>query len=239
MGDTGESRGLPMARVTRAGGAGLLALTLWLPGAAMVKAEAGASPATLLAPEAGRVLVAAPSLPDANFSHTVVLLLDYGEHGAMGVVVNRRSQVPLRAVLPRVDELAAREDEVFLGGPVGRERLLVLVRDPRPTATMRHLFGALYASGSLEVLRTAILEQWEFRAYAGYAGWAAGQLEAEIARGDWWVDVADEAQVFDRAPSRMWQRLNRRHAGTWVRAPAQPVVQARDGFPQAAPRWCA
>ena len=57
----------------------------------------------------------------------------------------------------------------------------------------------------------------ELHAYAGYAGWAPGQLEAEIARGDWIVTPADAESVFDAPPGEVWRDLMRRNAGRWVR----------------------
>jgi putative transcriptional regulator len=174
---------------------------------------------------AGRLLVASRRLVDPNFAETVILVVAHGPAGAMGLVVNRPTRVPLSVLLPDVEELRGRSDTVFAGGPVdvGRVFLLVRSREPPPGAT--RVFGDTYASGSVQDLRRALGESQSasrFHVYVGYAGWGAGQLEAEVARGDWHVAPADAETVFEREPSRVWTDAVARWEGQWTRTPGPP-----------------
>ena len=168
---------------------------------------------------AGRFLVAARRLRDPNFVETVVLLVDYDESGALGLIVNRPTEVRLAGMLPALEELRDREDAVFIGGPVARNRLVLLFRSPAPRERSSLVVDGVYASSDLEVLRTLAGEDVPFRAYVGYSGWAPGQLDAEVLRGDWHVAPADANSVFDPAPLQLWRTLIRRSVGQWARAP--------------------
>lgn len=176
-------------------------------------------------PAKGRLLVASRSLGDSNFAETVILLLNYDARGgAMGVVINRGTKVRLATVLPQVEELRARPDRVFLGGPVGGNLMLLLIRSPQHPKPSQRVFGDVYASGSVAVLRGAIGEKAKsgrLRAYAGYAGWGGGQLEHEIDRGDWHVTAADTATIFDTPTEEIWPKLIERFSGEWTRSRGQ------------------
>jgi putative transcriptional regulator len=168
----------------------------------------------------GRLLVASRQLQDPNFMETVILLLESGPSGAIGVVVNRPSELELRTVLPGVKGLSDRSDTVFLGGPVERFQLLLLVRASAPPKDSMRVFQDVFVTASLDALHRAAEETGQsvrFRLFAGYAGWASGQLESEIARGDWLVLPADAERVFASAPERIWSELVERDSGRWVR----------------------
>jgi putative transcriptional regulator len=165
------------------------------------------------------MLVATRQLLDPNFAEAVVLLLESGAEGAVGVVVNRPSKLELRSVLPDVKGLSQRRDTVFLGGPVEKGQLLLLVRSPSPPQQSVRVFRDVFVTASLDALNRAAAESPgdpRFRLFAGYAGWGAGQLEVEIARGDWIVLPGDVEQVFAPAPERIWESLVERE-GRWVR----------------------
>lgn len=168
----------------------------------------------------GKLLVASRQLRDPNFAESVVLLVSYGPGGAMGVVINRPTKVPLASVLPGVKELRGRKETLYVGGPVAKHQMVLLVRSPTKPDDSTPVFGNVYATASLAALRQAISDKAskaEFHAYAGYAGWAPGQLEAEVARGDWHIIAADAKTVFDQPPSDIWPELIRRLEGQWAR----------------------
>jgi putative transcriptional regulator len=178
-------------------------------------------------PAKGRFLVASRSLADLNFSETVVLLLAYEPTGAMGVIINRPADVRLRSVLRDVEELRDRPDPVYLGGPVAGNLLLVLIRAARQPESSEPIFEGVYVSGSRAALRKALGKAGKrnrVRGYAGHAGWGPGQLDHEIARGDWHVAAADAAMVFDMTASAIWPKLIQRFSGEWTRreAPTEP-----------------
>jgi putative transcriptional regulator len=166
----------------------------------------------------GRFLVATRSLRDPTFAEAVVLLVDYDEHGALGVVVNRPTDLPLNDALPQIKELRKRKDRVHLGGPVARDRMVLLLRARKAPPDSVLVFDTVYASGSLAALRDGVSHGNGVRAYAGYAGWGSGQLAAEVARGDWLIGPADSKSIFDEPPADMWRRLLERFGGDWASA---------------------
>ena len=173
-------------------------------------------------PGRGMFLLAAPGLSDPRFARTVILLLEYDETGALGLVVNRPTEIALSDALS--DPLPGAEGHaVFYGGPVEHRRLIALLRSPDAVGDAQHVVGDVYASGSLDTLRQTLDRDRDGGAvdvhtYLGYAGWSPGQLDAEIARGDWVVTPADAGSIFDTPPHRVWHDLMRRNAGRWVRA---------------------
>jgi len=171
----------------------------------------------------GKFLVANRSLRDPTFVETVVLLVDYDDHGALGVVVNRPTGVPLTAALPEVKELRRRKDPIFLGGPVARDRMVLLLRATAAPPESVQVFDQVYATGSLSALRRSLGHGESVRAYAGYAGWGPGQLDTEVDRGDWLIGPADSKAIFDDPPDDVWSRFVERFSGNWADA-APPLL---------------
>lgn len=155
------------------------------------------------------LLVAVPQLIDPNFRQAVVLLLESGDEGAFGVVVNHESPL-LLADLCRdhdIEYLGAPDKRVRRGGPVQPEQGLVLsdgsidVKDPES----RPVLDGLHVSASQTTLgRLCGRSGHRFHCYAGYAGWAPGQLEREIREGSWIMAPIDPGMVLDGDPDAMW-----------------------------------
>ncbi len=183
----------------------------------------------MIPPAKGQLLIASRNLHDPNFAQTVVLLLSYEPRGAMGIVINRPTDLQLATALPDLAELHGRTDRLFSGGPVGINVMLLLVRSRKRPESSEQIFGDVYASGRLKTLRQALRRKGKterVRAYAGYAGWGPGQLDQEIGRGDWFVTDADAATVFDMPPPDIWPKLIHRFSGEWTRA-TQLLTAAR------------
>lgn len=185
--------------------------------------------------EAGGLLVATPSLVDPNFAHTVVLVLDHDEDGTLGVVLNRPSPVPVSEVLPGWDEVLCGPGVIFQGGPVATDSALAVAGlrndgggggDEDPVG-FRRLFGRtgiIDLDTPAEILVPAL---GRMRVFAGYAGWGAGQLEAEVEEGSWYVLPAEPSDLFADTPERLWSRVLRRQPGelAWVStAPLDPTM---------------
>lgn len=197
--------------------AALLAVAL-LPPAPAPAADTGPRASARLAK--GKFLVASRTLLDPNFSRTVILLVDYDrDGGAIGVIVNRPTEVALVDALPEVRELRARKDVVYLGGPVALDRMLLLVRTRNQPPQSLRVFDRVFASGSLDALRRSMKRGDAIRAYAGYAGWGPGQLDMEVNRGDWFIGPADSDAVFSERPTDVWDRLVDRFSGDWAALP--------------------
>lgn len=166
----------------------------------------------------GKLLVAARGLPDPNFSDTVVLLAELTDEGAMGVIVNRTTDVPIERFVPEMAE-GTNPQTAFVGGPVQPRGAVALLRSSKAERDSRHVFADVYLVNTRETLEALIrigTGPGRFRVYLGYAGWGAGQLQDETARGSWHVLDGDAAIVFDRDPDTLWQRLIRRTGGLSV-----------------------
>jgi putative transcriptional regulator len=167
----------------------------------------------------GKFLVADRRLMDPNFGETVVLLIRYGQDGAMGLVINRPLRVKLSTVFPDVKELEQSKETLFMGGPVEPGGILLLARSVTVPEDSMPVFGDVYLSSSRKVLRRLIKKPEKderFRIYAGYAGWAPQQLESEYERGDWHVLEADVETLFHRKASEIWPMLIQRVSANWV-----------------------
>jgi putative transcriptional regulator len=189
--------------------------------AATDDAPAPRAPAARLA--RGVLLIADESLVDPNFRESVVLLLEHGPGGSLGVIVNRPTDVALSTVMPDVEELRRADPKAFLGGPVARDRMILLVRGASaPDGSARVLDDVWITPGvdGLRALAKDPAQDGRHRAYIGHAGWGAGQLEGELARGDWHVTAASAARVFTSTPERLWHELLETTRGRWVHAPA-------------------
>ena len=189
-------------------------------------------------PAAGDVLVASILLGDGVFNRTVVLVLDYDEDGALGVILNEISQTRLDAVLPDWVGVVSKPQLLFHGGPVSPNGAICLASvasaDEEPPG-WRKLFdsahapsggpvsvGLLHLDTPIEIVTGAYRD---LRIFAGYSGWAAGQLEAEIMEGMWHVLKADYTDIFGGEPLDLWRRVLRRQQSalalfsTWVEDP--------------------
>lgn len=179
-----------------------------------------ASASAALEPAKGRFLVAERDLHDPNFRETVVLLTAYGEEGAMGVIVNWPTAAPAAELVPQIEGLGERVDTIFVGGPVSRQVMLMLVRAEGELPLAERIFADVYLSSSLELLQQLVGRQVEaagLRLYSGYAGWAPGQLDLELAAGGWRVVPADAELVFAVEPEDVWPELMRRGEVRWTR----------------------
>jgi putative transcriptional regulator len=174
------------------------------------------------------LLVARPTLLDPNFSRTVILLLEHGDDGALGLVLDRPSETPVGAALPGWSRLTAAPGVVFVGGPVQPGAALGLARGgPGPGMdgdAFQPVVGALGAL-DLSLDPDAIAGGTEVRLFSGYSGWAGGQLEDEIEQGSWIVADANEEDALTARPSDLWRDVLRRQGGTtaWLaHAPGHP-----------------
>lgn len=165
---------------------------------------------------AGRLLLASPGLLDPNFVDTVVLLLDVNDEGALGVVLNRPSALPVSEVLGDWGDVVEEPEVLFQGGPVSTDgALAVALASPggEGGAGFRALWGRV---GLLDLDTPRELVDGtvdRLRIFAGYAGWGAGQLEAEIAEGSWYVVASEVDDVFVGDAHDLRRKVLRRQPG--------------------------
>jgi putative transcriptional regulator len=163
----------------------------------------------------GHLLVATPALEDPNFDRTVVLLLEHDpDQGAMGLVLNRPSGLPLEEELGPWGQLATPPDEVFLGGPVQPEVAIALGWLLPDSTVPDGVQPVLDRVGVVDLRRapTELPGLVAVRIYAGYAGWSPGQLEVEIAQGAWFTLAADPWDAATADPDNLWRDVFRRQS---------------------------
>jgi putative AlgH/UPF0301 family transcriptional regulator len=159
---------------------------------------------------AGKLLVASRNLGDPNFAHTVILLVHYDEKGVLGLVLNRRTDVPLSRVLDGLKAAKDRSDPVYLGGPVETPVVFALLQAEAKPAGAENIFGAVYLISSKTLFEQTISAQPDpgaFHVYLGYAGWDQDQLRTEVELGSWFVFPADAGTVFTADPDSLWSQM--------------------------------
>jgi putative transcriptional regulator len=157
----------------------------------------------------GKLLVAARTLPDPRFAETVVLLTEFNDQQAMGLIVNQRTEVTLARLLPSLAQPQAKATSVFFGGPVEAEGVLALLRSDRAQADTRHVVADVYLVRGRALVEATIAAGTgpdRLRVYVGYAGWGPGQLDREVAQRAWHVFDGDSRIVFDPDPGSVWSR---------------------------------
>ena len=169
----------------------------------------------------GQLLIASPALVDPNFARTVVLITEHGDDGAMGIVLNRPSDTEVVDVLPELAEIAV-DEPVFVGGPVQPEALVVLgeFTDPDKAAWIVVAdVGLVSASTEIEDLPAAVRRG---RVYAGFSGWAPGQLEAELEEEAWIVEPPIPPELFPDDPATLWAGVLQRKGGQYALVARMP-----------------
>jgi putative transcriptional regulator len=158
----------------------------------------------------GMFLIATPSLRDPNFRQTVILLCEHGPDGALGVVLNRPTEMNITEVLPQMPVLEGQAHRVFCGGPVQKDSLLVLYHLNEEVEDTHAVLDGVYLGGNTETLKRILevpAEEESFRAYMGYSGWGPGQLENEMKSGSWLTMPAKPNLVFDNDSLGLWAEI--------------------------------
>ena len=156
--------------------------------------------------EKGVLLVASPSLSDPNFHQTVLFIIEHGRGGTVGLILNRPTNVLVSEALPDFTVLKRTTHRLFAGGPVERTQLVLLFRLTQLLPDSRQIVDRIYVGTPrvLERIMTQPKPTETFRAFAGFAGWAPGQLEHEMLEGAWGVLPSDTFNIFDKDPAMLW-----------------------------------
>lgn len=170
----------------------------------------------------GSLLIAAPQLLDPNFRRTVVLVADHGDEGAMGVILNRPSGMTVSDAAPDLEPLVGPDAPIYAGGPVQPSSGVVLAEVAEADEPV---FGDVVLVPGLGELADVIDGAGSVRVFAGYAGWAPGQLDDELSRDDWIVAPAEASDVFSEEPETLWGTVLERKGGRYAllaRMPEDP-----------------
>jgi len=177
---------------------------------------------------AGTLLVASRDLADPHFAQTVVLLVHYDAQGVVGLILNRRTDVPLSRGFKAAKD---RSDPVYLGGPVANPKVFALFQSPAKIEGAEHVFGGVYLISAQPLFDQTLATRPDpgvFHVYVGCAGWEVDQLTNEVALGQWFIFPADAHTVFSADPDLLWsqmiQKTERKLAGN---QPAEAVLWTR------------
>ncbi len=159
---------------------------------------------------AGRVLIASPDIGDPRFRRTVILIVRHDKNGALGITINRPvAEVAFTSLLEALGEKGLTvpgKVRLFAGGPVQPEAGFVIhtAEYSRPATSV--IDGAVSMTSTKEIFLDIAQNRGPQKTLIafGYAGWGANQLEAELARHDWYSALPDPALIFDEGRERLW-----------------------------------
>ena len=173
----------------------------------------------------GHLLVASPKLVDPNFRRSVILMVQHGEDGAMGLVINRPSNTSLKKVWEQVGEESDCHHEGVLhhGGPCGGGPLMAVHADPT-LSEFEVVPGVYFTTDKHAIMQLVGQDHCPMKFFVGYAGWAPGQLEGEMEEGAWLKTGAAGEHVFAAAGQDLWTTLSK-------------SIQRQTAFPWLDPRF--
>jgi len=167
-----------------------------------------ATPADKAKPLTTILLVARAELHDPSFKDSIVLVMNHIGPSPAGVIINRPTRIPVSRVFPELETLAQLDDKVYFGGPVETQSVSFLFRfDKPPEKPAIEVLDGIYFSTNRELLRQLLgrdKPMESLRIFVGFSGWARGQLEGEIARGDWALEPANATTIFDPKSQHPW-----------------------------------
>ncbi|RLA00187.1 MAG: YqgE/AlgH family protein [Gammaproteobacteria bacterium] len=155
-------------------------------------------------------LIAMPALDDPNFHHTTTYICEHDENGALGVVINRPLEMQLGEILQHMDIKACSEEissrQVYMGGPVQSDRGFVLHEPVGEWEATLKVTDSIGITSSRDILQAIAAGEGPEHAIVtlGYAGWAAGQLESELAANTWLSGPASSKIVFETPSEQRW-----------------------------------
>lgn len=159
------------------------------------------------------LLVSMPQMIDPNFVQTVILLAEYGRHGAFGIVVNRRMEESAHDVIKVEPPIAIRRDvHLFVGGPVEPSRAWVLTAHRELDREALEVVSGVYLSASADLIRQALQSPPDdaVRVVVGYAGWGPGQLDEELTQSSWLLAPVEADLMFETPVDHLWDAVIRR-----------------------------
>ena len=152
-----------------------------------------------------------------------MLICEHSEDGALGLVLNRRGDLVIGDVAPELAELVGEDAVIDAGGPVQPDALLVLGEFDDVSYAGLPIVGSVGLMGDGRAVCELLDVTRRARAFAGYAGWGPGQLDAELARDDWFVAPAGIDDIFDPDADELWRRVLERKGGHFALVARMPI----------------
>jgi putative transcriptional regulator len=163
-------------------------------------------------PLQGHLLVAAARLLDPNFGRSVVLMIQHSSEGALGLILNRPTKAKIKDIWSQISDTSCESDAVVhLGGPV--EGPLMALHQHVPASDDEVVPGVYFTPESAKIQQLVHETELPIKFFVGYAGWGAGQLEAEMDEGSWLTLPARAEHVFEGGDD-LWEKVFRQISGS-------------------------
>jgi putative transcriptional regulator len=177
----------------------------------------------------GKILVTPRDAKDPLFAQMVILIVQYGTTGAVGLVLNRPTDIPISRALRQVPGSARHSDAVYVGGPVELDTVMAVARSTGKPEGAQEIFGGVFLVAAKTALEKALAQPANpaaIRVYLGYCGWGPHQLENEMRLKAWYIFDPSESLAFDKEPKTLWTRLVEKTEAEIVRrsAPSSPQI---------------
>ena len=172
---------------------------------------------------AGHFLIASPSILDPNFHRAVVFVTAHSEEGAVGLILNRRTEATVAEAVPQLGQVTGLEDPLFVGGPVNPEGVAVLAEFDDPDEAGVVVLEDVGFVALDQALEEGPPDLQRTRVFAGVAGWGPEQLEDELERDDWIIEPAERDDIFTDDPDQLWSDLLRRKGGAYALVARMPL----------------
>src|SRR5438105_13346623 len=175
----------------------------------------------------GQFLIASPSILDPNFRRAVVFVTAHSDEGAVGLILNRRSDATVRDAVPQLAPVTDLDDAVFVGGPVNPDGVAVLAEFHDPDEAGVVVIEDIGFVALDDALEDGAPELERTRVFAGVAGWGPEQPADELERDYWIVESADLDDIFTEDPDGLWSAILRRKGGQYelvARMPFDPSL---------------
>jgi len=156
----------------------------------------------------GRILVAPPGIQDERFRTALTLVIEHSDQGAIGLIINRPSLVPIDEIVPDWQELGAEPGFIFAGGPVDHDALIALGRSYDSVGSLALGAHSIDLDDQPKLVEAEGINS--IRIFSGYAGWTPGQLEKEIADDYWWIVDATIDDLFTSNPAKLRSQVLKR-----------------------------
>jgi putative transcriptional regulator len=176
------------------------------------------------------LLVARAELPDSNFRDSVVLVMNNIGPAPVGVIINRPTRIGISGLFPDLEHPRQVDGRLYFGGPVEMESASFLFQADTPPEHALQVIDGVYFSANRDLLRKLLARVKPMdglRVFVGHSGWGPGQLEAEIARGDWKLAPADTEAIFNGKSERPWPEEQAPNGGNRLRE-VKPSRERRD-----------
>ena len=166
----------------------------------------------------GKLLVANSSIRSSYFAGTVIIVIEHGQSGAFGLVLNRLEKSDTHKHLGALLNLVTSQEkkiQFYEGGPVAKDHMSIIHTDATNAYAGEEIIPDVFWGSHIELLHDLFSCPYSFCLYRGYSGWAPGQLEAEIKSHSWIIANASEDIIFLKDPAIMWRKALQMNGGIY------------------------